>query len=78
MQVKYSPVAVSIYQILNIISRIETDERKPTPQQANVTMEKIEASIRKIIETLRNSMGVSTLGHDGRRNTVVAVMYALT
>jgi len=38
---------------------LEKDRKRSTPQQANATMEKIEASIKKIIETLKNSMGVS-------------------
>jgi hypothetical protein len=59
-QVKHSAFAIPIYEVLNIITRLECDasERKHTAQQANATLEKIEASMKKIIEILKSQMGV--------------------
>ncbi|XP_031563022.1 Hermansky-Pudlak syndrome 1 protein homolog [Actinia tenebrosa] len=58
-EVKHSAFAIPIYQVLNIVTRLESDasERKHTAQQASATMEKIEAPMKKIGEILKCSMG---------------------
>ncbi|KAK3698101.1 hypothetical protein QZH41_018153, partial [Actinostola sp. cb2023] len=75
--VKYSVLAVSIYQALNVITRLESDERKPTPQQANSTLEKIELSIRKITETLKNAMGEILLLHFAMETSSTRTVFGL-